>query len=418
MKRINESIKHYYWSNTELRCLSYFIFPRSYALSNLNVMLNDLSNKKNIDGNNYDHLTNAMNWLYLSYERGKPGSAGYYNMNIGWSAPYPETTGYIIETFFDFIQYMKNTNNDYPIDDKYYNSAINMASWLTTIQLESGAFPGGLYNKNNIEPNVFNTGQIMIGLIRAYLETKNEIFLESAIKSGNWLIDIQDHDGSWRKHTYEKNARSYHSRVSWPLLMLYQVTNNEKYKESAIRNIEWILKNQTDEYWFENSNFFDTTTTLTHTLAYTLDGLLESAVILHDEGYVNCVKNTSEKILKLYEIRKYELLPALFDKNWNSKTNYSCVTGCAQMSIIWSKLYLITKDIRFFNAALKINSALKKIQISQHSDSPINGAIKGSHPIYGAYMPFSFPNWAAKFFIDALILEEKILSTLKTRELL
>ena len=36
----------------------------------------------------------------------------------------------------------------------------------------------------------------------------------------------------------------------------------------------------------------------------------------------------------------------------------------------------------------------------------IRGGIKGAYPIYGWYAPFSFPNWAAKFFIDALMLED------------
>ena len=31
------------------------------------------------------------------------------------------------------------------------------------------------------------------------------------------------------------------------------------------------------------------------------------------------------------------------------------------------------------------------------------GGIKGSHPVWGAYSPFTYPNWAAKFFIDALL---------------
>jgi hypothetical protein len=31
------------------------------------------------------------------------------------------------------------------------------------------------------------------------------------------------------------------------------------------------------------------------------------------------------------------------------------------------------------------------------------GAIKGSHPIWGGYDPFRYPNWAAKFFADALM---------------
>jgi hypothetical protein len=35
------------------------------------------------------------------------------------------------------------------------------------------------------------------------------------------------------------------------------------------------------------------------------------------------------------------------------------------------------------------------------------GAIPGSFPIWGRYEPFAFPNWATKFFCDALMLGEE-----------
>jgi hypothetical protein len=35
----------------------------------------------------------------------------------------------------------------------------------------------------------------------------------------------------------------------------------------------------------------------------------------------------------------------------------------------------------------------------------VRGGIAGSWPIWGAYSRFEFPNWAAKFFADALMLE-------------
>ena len=34
-----------------------------------------------------------------------------------------------------------------------------------------------------------------------------------------------------------------------------------------------------------------------------------------------------------------------------------------------------------------------------------HGGIKGSHPVWGGYDPFRYPNWAAKFFADALMMD-------------
>jgi hypothetical protein len=41
---------------------------------------------------------------------------------------------------------------------------------------------------------------------------------------------------------------------------------------------------------------------------------------------------------------------------------------------------------------------------------PHYGGIKGSQPIYGRYAPLQYPNWATKFFIDALIAKERALN--------
>ena len=35
------------------------------------------------------------------------------------------------------------------------------------------------------------------------------------------------------------------------------------------------------------------------------------------------------------------------------------------------------------------------------------GGIPGSLPLWGSYAPFTYPSWAAKFFIDALLLCEE-----------
>ena len=42
----------------------------------------------------------------------------------------------------------------------------------------------------------------------------------------------------------------------------------------------------------------------------------------------------------------------------------------------------------------------------------INGGIPGSFPIWGKYITNTIPNWAAKYFIDALMAKQRALSNL------
>ncbi len=48
---------------------------------------------------------------------------------------------------------------------------------------------------------------------------------------------------------------------------------------------------------------------------------------------------------------------------------------------------------------------LKTTQRLDHTDAAVRGGIAGSAPIWGDYSRFEYPNWAAKFFADALMMD-------------
>jgi hypothetical protein len=81
------------------------------------------------------------------------------------------------------------------------------------------------------------------------------------------------------------------------------------------------------------------------------------------------------------------------------------------MSLIWSKLFEITKDQQYFEAVKKINRYLMKRQLVWTDKKELYGGLTGSDPIHGAYGKFEILNWGVKFFIDALILEMSISKT-------
>jgi len=52
--------------------------------------------------------------------------------------------------------------------------------------------------------------------------------------------------------------------------------------------------------------------------------------------------------------------------------------------------------------------AIAFVKGHQRIDDPdpiVRGAVAGSAPIWGRYSMFEFPNWAAKFFADALMMD-------------
>jgi hypothetical protein len=399
------SVGGIYEKSTIVRIGLHALHPKSYTINNIKLLIRNPSFRTLEDNTN--PINSAMEWLYQAYTITKPGVSGFYHLHYGWGKAYPETTGYIIETFYDYIDFIDKNGINQIERAKYLAAPLDMANWLMSIQDTSGGFFGGQYNPEiQGELNVFDTGQIIFGLLKTYRMTNEEKYLLSAIKAGNWLVENQENDGSWVKFTYEKGSRAYHARVSWALCELFSVTNNEKFLTCAKNNLNWVLSNVNENYWVNKTEFFDANLSLTHTLAYTIRGLLESGILLNNDSYIHNAILIAEKLMQIYEIKKEKLIPGFFDRNWNKRGNFSCLTGCVQISIIWLKIYLYTNDIRFLNSAIKLNSSVKCIQDNTNKNPFYRGGIPGSFPIYGSYMAFSYPNWATKFFVDALLLEE------------
>ena len=85
---------------------------------------------------------------------------------------------------------------------------------------------------------------------------------------------------------------------------------------------------------------------------------------------------------------------------------YACLTGIVQMALCWLRLAHITSKPVYRAAAARAIDYVKRTQRLDHQDPAIRGAIAGSFPIWGRYSRFEYPNWAAKFFVDALIMSE------------
>lgn len=373
-----------------------------------NLWARDLTNVLHSPQQSAIHLRETMDWLKRAHDAGGgKGVAGGFSLVEGWLAPYPETTGYIIPTFYDFAEFSG--------ENQWRERAEAMADWEIEVQMPCGAVQAGLYKGANSgqKPAVFNTGQVILGWCRTFLETADERYLDAAKRAGDWLVGEQSEDGAWRVSSSETetSVHAYDVRTAWSLLEIYDITKDEKYLESARKKIEWTLAQQHKNGWFENNAFFTSdgkwTLPLTHTIAYVMEGLQESWRILQDKSYLQAVELTAEKLLRIFELRHF--MAGEFDEKWKSDAKFSCLTGNAQIAGAWLKLFQTTKDMRFLNSALKLNDYTKSTQNIKSKHGGIRGGIKGSQPIYGKYTPFIFVNWGAKFFADTLLREENVM---------
>ena len=235
-------------------------------------------------------LKRAIGWLMFAQDATEDGGFASYHLTKGWSTTYPETTGYIIPTLIEFSR-----NNKVK---QLLERVEKAADLLLKIQLATGGWEGGRVGEGNPE-TVFNTAQVMRGLIRLYQLNKKKVYLEASIKAAHRLVELQDEDGAWRKGAFMGGARVYDSYVDDVLLHLYRITGNDEYKTAAIKNLEWVLTQQKENGWFENCDNTDHKNhkPITHTIAYTIDGLLECGRILKDDKFVEAGTKAADALL-------------------------------------------------------------------------------------------------------------------------
>ncbi len=345
-------------------------------------------------------LLKAINWLMTAQKMNNDGGMGSYHLVNRWSASYPETTGYIIPTL---IRYGKASNRQEALD-----SAVRAADFLLSVQRKSGGWQGGRIGENRPEI-VFNTAQVIRGMIAALQLTGDKKYLDAAVRAGRWLSGIIHPGGFWQVHALMEQARVYDTYVDVPLLQLYELTGEEQFKDSAVLNLEWVVnKKMQPNGWFEDcdNTVIRNDRPILHTIAYTLDGLVDSGNILRDDRYPEAAAIGSSRLRDLFLGQGF--LNGRYDRHWSGSEYFIC-TGGAQMAIIWLKLYQKYNIEAYLDAARQIINLLVHIQSRNFAErTDTLGAIPGSFPIWGRYEPFAFPNWATKFFCDALMLEEEV----------
>lgn len=351
----------------------------------------------------------ALGWLGRSINPETGGSRAYYSRIhrplTGWSAEYPETSGYIIPTFFDAAQ-------RFPQYEPLRAKAFRMADWVLGLQTPDGGLPGGFFSRQVAMPrSVFNTGQMIKGLARAYREGEDAKYLDAAARAAHWLRDQQNPDGTWTKHAYRDDfSPSYYSRVAWPMLIVWQLTGDETLRTSAVSALEAILKRVNSKGYVEDCGFAPGGYAFLHTMVYAMRGFLESAVLLERDDFWDAGKGFAEKLLLRFEIR--HRLSGAYYPDFREVSWYECLTGNCQLAIAWMKIFGRDGDIRYLNAASKAIDRVAARQSLTAWDPGKRGGIAGSAPFWGRYMAFRYPNWAAKFFTDALLLEGALLKKL------
>ncbi len=335
-----------------------------------------------------ESLDLAANWLLKSQnQKRRSGYSRKYSLINGWDKPYIETTGYIIPSMHCSGILLNN--------QKFIESAKKASEWLIGIQNENGFYT----DIDKKEPQVFDTGQVLIGLNFMFEKTSDPRFLDSIERACNWLISVQELNGSWVKYSYNARPHSYYTRVASALLLSGYILDNEKFKEAAKNNLNWALSQRKQNNFFRYSEFRDGEDSILHTIIYVLEGFSDAYKITKDTKWLDELRISANKLLSI--LNHDGLLFSQYSSDWEV-TNYEyCVTGLAQLAGIFYDLANFDESQEFFNAADRVMVRLYQYQCT--NKNILQGAFPSSIPIWGYYGGMDFYNWNSKFFIDASI---------------
>ena len=203
----------------------------------------------------------------------------------------------------------------------------------------------------------------------------------------------------------DQRATLYNARVAWALAEASRRLGAPELRAAAARCLRAVARRQHDDGWFPDCCLSDPRRPLLHTIAYTIRGLLEGGRVLEDEALIAAAACAAERVALAVE--PDGRLPGRFAAGWHPAGSWSCLTGQAQMANIWLRLFAITRERKWLEPVEPVLRFLKSTQNRTSRNPGVRGGIKGSFPLGAEYGSYQILNWATKFFMDALMRDER-----------
>lgn len=280
--------------------------------------------------------------MALAWLRANEIPSGGIRVHSAHPDAYPEVSGYLIPTLLSYGE---------------KDLAKRVIHWLLCIQRKDGS-----YTNPDGTPHVFDTGQILRGLLDGAQVVPGA--LAAAERAADYLTNEMSKGGTsgFGKRYLSNIPETVHLYVLPPLLRASKVFVKPEYA---------MVVNQCKEYYFDHSHFLQENT-LTHFLGYELEALI-------DLGHADLASPLLTKLAD--HLEKDASLDQTDGKSW------ICAPGLAQLAICWYKTGR-------WKAADK---ALAHLELHQNP----SGGFFGSYGKGAPYFPKFEISWAVKYYLDA-----------------
>ncbi|MCB2119323.1 MAG: hypothetical protein KDE18_08475, partial [Rhodobacteraceae bacterium] len=191
---------------------------------------------------------------------------------------------------------------------------------------------------------------------------------------------------------------------AWALVAYGRIAGDAEAVAAGLANADWALAQQRDNGYFAENGFKPGGNANTHGTAYVMRGLFQIHQLTGRRDVLAAVEKAADQVAAIVEREGW--IAAELGPDWEFRSGHICLTGCAQLAIIFLRLAAVTGNERYVPLAERLIAQVAATQ-TVRGEKRHSGAIAGSYPIQGAYAPFQYPNWATKFFADALLERER-----------
>jgi hypothetical protein len=190
--------------------------------------------------------------------------------------------------------------------------------------------------------------------------------------------------------------------VSWGLFEAARLEPSRGFGETGLKQVRWALTKQSSNGWFSQNCLSSPDEPLTHTIGYVLRGLIEAYRFSGNEEILAASRKTADALLKVIE--NDGRIAGRLGSNWEPTVGWVCLTGSVQIASCWFLLHSITRKAEYLEAAKRANHYVRRT-VDLRGNPGVVGGVRGAFPVNGDYGKFEYLNWAAKFCIDAQLME-------------
>lgn len=336
----------------------------------------------------------------------------YYDPQRGrYELVYAEATGYVSS----LLRYLCAANASAGLIERATASGDWLVRWagqhdgvITMGQTASGDITAAY---------AFDNGICCKGLLDLYELTGHAVYLTAAQRIATWLISqAMNDDGSVKPMFDPESGRfappgtswyeasgSFHAKIAMPLLQLWTLTHDERFRSVAMRLCRWAVQQQRPDGSFPANTLMKVVNLHSH--CYTIEALLYAYAAEQVRAFLDAATRAADWMARM---QRPDGSVRLWYANGSGREHTSYPQ--AQAVRIFSLLSMLHPQHSFVEAGRKAAQSLLTMQSSETDERAGGGFLEGYTLKYKLFYRQSRKtiSWATVFAIQALDLVERI----------